>query len=144
MSDLMSRGASHVELSHGTTRKGRVEDNDSVILGVGRVVSRESSVTEETLSITGGETDGVEVERTGSSRSESILHGGLLVGIWCGAVEPIGVQCPGGALELEVETSSGIVFIQDVDLRLDLGISVMDDRGQKNGTRRIDRATHGT
>lgn len=123
VSDLVSRGASQVEVSHGTTRKGRVENNDSVVLGVGRVVGRESSVTEETLPITAGETDGVEVERAGISRPECVLHGGLLGGVWSGVVEPPRVRCPGDVLQLEAETRSGIILIQDIDLVLDLGIS---------------------
>jgi len=144
VSDLMSRGASHVEVSHGTTRKGRIEDDDSVVPGVGRVVARESSVTEETLPITAGETDGVEVERAGISRSESVLHGGLLAGVWSGVVEPPRVRCPADVLQLEAETTPGIILIQDIDLCLDLGISVVDHWSQKNGIRRIDRATYGT
>lgn len=140
----MSRGASQVEVGRGATRKGRVQNDDSVILGVGLVVGRESSVAEETFTITGGETDGVDVERAGGSRSESILHVGLLGGIRSDIVEPVGVQCPGGVLQLEAEASFGIVFIQDIDLRLDLGISVMDDRSQETGPRRIHQATYGT
>jgi hypothetical protein len=139
----MSRGPSQVEVGHRTSRKGRIEKNDSVILGVGRVVGREGSVTEETLAITGGETDGVEVERTGGSNSESFLHGGLLGGIWGGPVEPAGAQGPGGVRQLEAETSSAIVFIQDIDLRLDLRISGMDDRNKKRD-KRISQATYGT
>jgi hypothetical protein len=144
VSDLVSRSASQVEVGHRAARKGRVENNDSVIQGVGWVVGGESSVTEETFTIAGGETDAVEVECARSSCPKSILHGGLLGGFWSDIVKPPGVQCPGDILQLEVETTSIIVVIQDIDLRLDLGISVADDRNQKIGIGRIDPATYGT
>ena len=132
---LVSRGTSKVEASHGTARKGRVGDNDSIILGVGFVVGREGSITEETLAIAGSKTDGVEVECAGVSHSKSILHGGLLGSIWRGVVEPAGVQCPSDILQLEAKTSFVIVLVQDIDLILDLGIPGTDDLNKKNGTR---------
>ena len=81
MSDLMGRGTSQVEVSCGATRKGRVKDNDSVVRGVRLVARWEGRVTKQALGTTGGETDGVDVERAGVSLSESVLHGGLLGGI---------------------------------------------------------------
>lgn len=120
--DLVSRGSSQVELSHGTAGEGRIENNNSVVLGVRRVVGGEGSITKETLALAGGETDGVEVECAGVSYSERGLHGGLLGCFWTDTVEPVCSQCPGGVHQLKVETSSNIVPIQDVDLFLDLGI----------------------
>ena len=139
----MSRSAPQVEGRPGTTGKGRVEDNNAVILGARRVVGREGSVTEETVATTGGEADGVEVERAGCSSSESVLHSGLLGGVRTNVVEPGGVQCPGDVLQFEAETGSGIIIIQDIDLSLDLGISIMGDRdqGQKTGQGSAERLT---
>ena len=128
MSDLMSRGASLIVRRKGTSRKRLVEDNDTIVLGVGCVVGREGGVTEETRAIASGETDGVEVEGAGGTLSESVLHGGLLGGIWSGAIEPGGIQGPGGVRQLETETGAGVVLIQDVDLISDLGVAEVDDR----------------
>jgi len=130
---LMSQGASKVEGSHGTSRKGRVEHNDTIVLGVGRVVSGEGGVTEETRGVTGRETDGIDVKRVGGSLSESVLHLGLLGGVWSGLVEPAGVHGPGGVHQLEAETSAGVILIQNVDLIGDLGISEADDRNWETG-----------
>ena len=128
VTDLVSRGASQVELGHGTAGERRIEDDNSVILGVGRVVGGEGSITKETLALAGGETDGVEVECAGGSYSERGLHGGLLGCFWTDTVEPVRSQRPGGVHQLEVKPSSNIVPIQDVDLFLDLGVPAMDDR----------------
>ena len=127
----MGRGASQVEVSGSATGKSRVEDNDSVVPGVGPVVPREGSVTTQARWSNVGETDGIDVECAGGSPSESFLHGGLLrvlhgetgTDIWTGIVEPGWVVCPGDALQPEAETSSRIVSIQDTDLGRDLGIS---------------------
>jgi hypothetical protein len=118
----MSRGASQVEGRQGATRESRKEKNNSIVLGIGRVVEREGGITEETLWVNVSETDGVEVECLGASHVESVLHGGLLGGVRTGIIEPVGVQCPGGARQLEIEPSSAVVLIQDIDLIIDLGI----------------------
>lgn len=111
VSDLVGRGASQVEAILSTTRKGREENNNTVILGVGREVIRESGITEETLACAGTETNGVKVECGDGSGSESLLHLCLDVGLWSDAAEPIGVQCLGDILQLEGETCSGVVLI---------------------------------
>jgi len=138
MSDLVSRGASQVEVSPGTARKGRVANDDSVIIGVGRVVGREGGITEKTLAIAGSKTDGVEVECAGVSHSESVLHGSLLGSIWRGAAEPAGIQCPGDVLQPENKTSSVIVLIQDIDLSLDLGIRNVTSRDATAGVDNVE------
>lgn len=74
MPNLMSRGYPQVEGLCGTSRKGGVENNDSVILGVVLDLVGEGSVTEE---VTASKVDGVDVQRTGGSLSESVLHLGL-------------------------------------------------------------------
>jgi hypothetical protein len=142
VSALVSRGASQVVGDKGTAREGRVQKNDTIIRGVARVVGREGSVTEETRGINDSETNAVEVERRGSSYMESFLHRVLFGGFWTGIVEPVGVQGPGGARQLESEASSGVVLVQDIDLSLDLGISETCDRNDERD-RRIDQATYG-
>ena len=101
VSDFVCRGAPQVEAGHGTSRKGGVENNDTVIHGVSRVVDREGGITQKTVRTTGIETNSVEVERFSISLPKSVLHSGLHVGIWSYVVEPGGLQCPGGVLELE-------------------------------------------
>ena len=135
VSDLVSRSASQVEAIRGTSRKGREENNDSIILGGGLEGVREGSITEETRTVAGSETNGVNVEGGLGSTSESLLHLCVDIILWSGAAEPPGVQCPGGVLQLESEASSGEVLIQDVDLILELGVAKMDDRSKENGTR---------
>ena len=78
MPDLVSSSTSQIEVSGGTAGEGRIEENNAVILGVGRVVGGEGSITEETLVIAAGETDGIEVECASVPNSERSLHGGLL------------------------------------------------------------------
>ena len=87
VADLMSRSASLVVGRPGTSRKRRVEKNNSIILGVELVVVREGSVTEEAIA----ETDGVKVQRSGVSSSEGVLHVGLFRGTQRDIVEPGGV-----------------------------------------------------
>jgi hypothetical protein len=122
VSDLMGRGASEVVGGKVTSRKGLVENNDTVILGTDRVVEREGGVTEETLAISSSETDGVEVERAGGSHSVGVLHGGLFGAVWSDPVEPVGVHDPSGVHQLEVETGAEVVFVQNADLPGDLAI----------------------
>ena len=143
VSDLMSRGAAEVVGSKVTSREGLVENNDTVILGIGREVGREGCVTEETLAIAGGETDGVEVERAGGTHSEGVLHSGLFGTIRSDPVEPVGVQDPGGVHQLEAETSAGVVFVQDADLAGDLGISEAWTIGIRKRDEKIGKSTYG-
>ena len=144
VSDLMSRGASEVVRRKVTSRKGPVENNDTVILGIGRVVVREGGVAQKTLAIAGGETDGVEVERTGGSHSKGVLHGGLLGAVWSDPIEPGGILGPGCVHQLEAETSAGVVFVQNADLTGDLGVSEVWMIGIRNRAKRIGRSTHET
>ena len=123
--DLVSRGAPQVEGLHGASRKGGVEKNDSVVLGVAFEVVGEGSVTEE---LTASETDGVDVQCAGGSPSESVLHLGLLGGGSAGLVEPDGILGPGDPLQRESEAGSAIVLIQDVDLVPHLFITEIGDR----------------
>jgi hypothetical protein len=144
VSDLVSRNASQVEVFLGTAGKGRVENNDSVIQGVEHGAIRESSVTVEAFTSARAEADAVDVERARISRSKPSLHVGLLGGSLRGLFKPLRFQCPGNIHQLEVETGSRIVVVQDIDLRMDLVISVVDARNQKTGIGRIDPATYGT
>ena len=101
VSDLVCCGASQVEVLRGTSRKGRVEHDNTVVHGVTCVVCREGGITEKSLGITIIETDSVEVERFGISLSKSVLHDGLQVGIRRYIVEPGWVQRPHDILQLE-------------------------------------------
>ena len=131
VSALVSRGASQVVGNKGTARESRVQKNDSIILGVGLVVVREGSVTEEARGINGGETNAVEVEGGSVSHTEGFLHLVLLGGFWTGIVEPVSVQGSGDARQLETEASSGVVLVQDINLSQDLGISGTCDRSDE-------------
>ena len=102
-----------------------MENNDSVVHRVSSVVRRECGIAQDIASIGIIETDSVDIERFYVSLSKGVLHGSLKVGIWSDVVEPGGIQGPGRVLELETETGSIIILIQDIDLSLDLGIPEM-------------------
>ena len=121
VADLMSCSASQVVRLRSTSRKRRVEKNDSVILGLALVFAREGGITEGIVA----ETDGVEVQRSGVSLSESVLHFGLLAVTYISPVEPDGIQVPGDLRQFETKTSFAVIPIQDFDLFPDLGISKM-------------------
>ena len=123
MSGLMSRGASQVEVGQGTSREGRKGNDDPIIPGVARVVGREGSVTEETRGFNINETDGVDVECTGASPTESGLHGVLLGSSGASIFVPVGFLRLADFQQIETEASIDIVRIQDIDLILDLGSS---------------------
>lgn len=144
VSDLVCRGAPQAEVRHGTSRKGRVENNDTIIHGVSRVVHRKGGITQKTPGTVATETNSVEVEGFDISLSKSVLHGGLHVGVWSDIVEPGGIQCPGNILQLETEACSVIILIQDIDLILDLGISEMGGGNEETLDKIIERVTYGT
>jgi len=120
VADFVRQGTAQICRSESTSGKSRVTNDDAIVLGVVIIVVREGSVTEKIYRVFVIERDGIDVERVGTATSESSLHCCLFWGIWANVHEPFGIIDPGGANEFELETSSSVVPIQDIDLIFDL------------------------
>jgi len=116
----MRQGATQIRRSFSTSGKSGVTNDNTIVLGAIFVVGGESSVSKEAVGGFVIERNGEDVENIGTTAPELFLHRFLFGGVWADVLEPLGVLGPGGIGKLELETGSGVVPIQDLDLVLDL------------------------
>lgn len=129
MSNFVRQSLSLVIVLQTSSGQARVEDNNTIVFRVSGIVGWESGIAEKTLSITGLEADGVDVEGGCVTFAERALHFGLGSSLGTDTAEPAGVAGAGGLGQTEGDTRRAIVFVHSVNVGLDFAIRDVSSGG---------------
>ena len=118
MADFVRERLALVVVGRATAGEGRVEDDNTIVLGGTLVVRWESSIAQEALSISSLESNGVDVERGSITFAKRGLHVRLGLCTWADVGEPVGVGGAGRLGEGERDARGCVVLVHGVNVGL--------------------------
>lgn len=113
-----------VEVLRRASGESREQNHDTIILQLGFDIGREGGISKETLGIALFEANGVDIEVLLVALPQCLLHLGLLCCVGAGAAEPLLVGRASGVGEGERDAGTGVVLVHDVDLLLQLRVTL--------------------